>query len=78
MVIRCITAATSSDGTPDFHLSEITCTQSQYDNGDHYEAAKEQASEDGYEGDMVCFDGNDGSAFLFRHFQNDVWTQVTI
>lgn len=56
-IIRCIVACTNSAGTPDFYCVRVCCTQTDYDNGDHYEAAK--LASDRYEGPYVVFDEND-------------------
>lgn len=74
--VKTVTACTNSEGSPDFTFSVIRCTQDQYDEGDHYEAAKDQAREDGYEGEMVVFDENDianGPTWLIGFFE---WTSL--
>ena len=66
MKIRCVVACTNSEGTPDFFQCVVECTKEQYENGDHYDAARDFAREESYEGpDMVVFDEKDGPQFLF-------------
>ena len=67
MLVKVVVAATSADGTPDFFACCVECYQHQYDEGEHYDKAKEAAEDEGYEGPMVAFDENDGPAFLFEH-----------
>lgn len=64
MKIRCVVAATSTVG-PDFFGCEITCTEAQYDNGEHYECAADLACDAGYDSTCVVFDENDGPPWLF-------------
>lgn len=70
LTVKCVTAATQAGGGSGFHHCIVRCTQGQYNNGEHYEAAQFQASEDGYEeeSDMVTFDENDGPDWLFAKF----------
>jgi len=73
MIINMVVAANGFDG-PDLYFCKIECSQEQYDNGDHYERAKEAASDNGYEGPMVAFDQNDSPKALFNLFQWDTAT----
>lgn len=67
MDIKCVVAATNAQGSPDFYPVVVEVTQEQYDEGEHYEIAMGLATDQGYEGDMVVFDENDGPAFLFEN-----------
>lgn len=71
--IKVVVACTNANGEPDFTFCVVKHRQEQYDEGDHYDAAINQACENGYEGDMVCYDQNDGPAWLFEHFE---WTSI--
>ena len=62
MNIKCVVACRDSNGAPDLYALRIECTNEQYDNGDHYERAKEAVAENGYEASDIVFDEND-SAF---------------
>ncbi len=63
ITIKVIVLCTNSEGSPEFFTREIQCTQAQYDNGDHYDIAKEAAkSEEGYEEPMMAFDEKDWAA----------------
>ena len=64
--IRMIVASCNAIGEPDLFFCKVFASPKQVDNGDHYERAKQAASDDGYEGDMVAFDENDsaGKAML--------------
>lgn len=54
-----------ANGAPDVTFHTIECSQEQYDNGDHYDMAKDLAEEDGYE-PKIAFDENDPA---WRAFQ---------
>lgn len=72
MLIKCIVAGTSPDGRPDFFTTTILCRRAQFANGDHYESARSQAAEDGFEGEMVVFDERDGPSWLFEQLFDEV------
>ena len=74
ITIRVVVAATDKGGSPDFCPVVVHCTGEQYLDGDHYEAAKENAQERDYEGpDYVAFDEKDGPAWLFANVD---WTEA--
>ncbi len=56
--IKCAVACTNSNGEPDFYFVTVKCTDEQYENGDHYDRAKEEAEEAGYDPFLV-YDEND-------------------
>jgi hypothetical protein len=66
MHIRCAVACQGFDG-PAFYFCVVRCTRAQYDEGEHYEAAKDQAVLAGYDEPMVPFDEKDGPRWLFKH-----------
>jgi hypothetical protein len=67
MYIKVVVAcAANGNGQPDFFGTVITCTQADYESGIHYDLAKAQALEDGYEEPMIAFDENDGPDWLFE------------
>jgi hypothetical protein len=74
MFIKCVVACLNAEGASDFYFCKVECRQEQYDNGEHYNIAENQAWSEGYEGPMVTFDENDGPNFLFEHF---VWESAT-
>jgi hypothetical protein len=74
MKLRCAVAATTADGTPGFFFLRINCSNRDYNDGGHYDYAKEEAEEHGYEGEMVVFDENDGPEWLFADFPEDAPT----
>lgn len=57
--IKVAVIASDSWGTPTFLMSEHVVTEEEYDNGEHYERAKEEAGEMEYEGPMSAFDSRD-------------------
>lgn len=59
MKIQIIVCCTNSNGEPDALCLEHTCTQEQYDNGDHYDQVKAHAENLGYEGPFWVADEND-------------------
>ena len=74
MTVRCVTAGIMERGQPGLHLCKVQCDDDQYAEGEHYVAAREQAEEEGFGGEMVVFDEKDGPEFLFDHFD---WAAVT-
>ena len=49
MIMPCFVAAINSNGEPSFYFVKIDCTQEQFDNGNHYDAAMQKARDEGYE-----------------------------
>lgn len=82
MNIKCIVACYNANGESDFCFVKVECTQTQYNIGDHYEAAKTFAFDEGYEGTngkaetMIVFDENDaaGKSILDKF----VWKSASI
>jgi len=56
--IRCVVAAINSNGDPDFYFVKVKATEEQINNGDHYDAARESAEDEGYEA-LLTYDQND-------------------
>ena len=65
MIVKCIVATRNSFGEPDLFFVKVSCSETQYNEGWHYEAAKEKAEDEGYESYLV-YDENDsaGKAML--------------
>lgn len=57
--IKVAVIASDAMGSPTFLMSEHVVTQDEYDNGVHYERAKELAYDEEYEGPMSAFDSRD-------------------
>jgi hypothetical protein len=74
MTIKCVVAAMTTDG-PGFFACKVECTQSAYDNGEHYELAESAADDNGYDRPMLAFDENDGPDWLFDQFE---WDDVEV
>lgn len=60
MNIKCIVAATNSNGDPDLFFVIVSCTQEQQEEGEHYEVAKGAAEKQGYE-PYLAYDENDSA-----------------
>lgn len=67
MKIRCVVSCVTADGTPSFFPCEVEVTQEEYNNGSHYDMAKDMAFEADFEQCGVVYDENDGPTFLFAH-----------
>ena len=52
VAVACLNAA----GCSDFFVTQVNVSQEQYEEGIHYDVAKEKAEENGYEGPFVCYD----------------------
>ena len=63
--IRCIVAVNNSAGEPDLFFVKVRCSEEEYNNGDHYDAAKNYFDDEGFVPKIV-FDENDpgGRAML--------------
>lgn len=59
---KVIVLCTNANGAPEFHSCTPAVTQEQYDNGDHYDLAKENAEDNGYQEPMIAFDTSDQAA----------------
>ena len=59
MKIKCLVACANSNGEPELLRVTVECTQTEYDNGYHYDKAKEFAEGDGYESPVWVADEND-------------------
>jgi hypothetical protein len=73
MIIRVVLACHNASGAPDFTFVQVKCTPDAVAEGEHYETAKNWALAMDYEGPFVCFDENDGPAWLFQHF---IWDKA--
>mgnify|MGYP006296098541 CR=1 FL=1 len=73
MIVRMVVAGNGCDG-PDLYFCKVECDQEQYDEGEHYDRAKEAAQEYGLEAPLVAFDENDPPKPLFGLFQ---WKSAT-
>ncbi len=63
---RVVVACHNASGVPDFFAARVRATRAQYDDGEHYDAARGAALDAGHEGPCICFDERDGPGFLFR------------
>ena len=51
--LKCVVAGTNSNGSPDFYPVIVECTDDDIEHGRHYDAAKDDAAEHGYEPYLV-------------------------
>jgi hypothetical protein len=58
ITIRCVVAGLNSNGSPDFYFVRVRLTEEEYNEGAHYEAAKNDAEENGYEA-YLAYDERD-------------------
>ncbi len=76
MAVRVVVAAEDAYGNgPDLYFCKVQCRWKEYWNGDHYEAAKEQARKDNHEGMMVAIDEFDPPRPVFKLFE---WGTATL
>lgn len=63
MKLKCSVACLNGNGEPDLFFVTVECSEEQYNDGKHYEAANSHALDSGYE-PMLAYDENDpaGSA----------------
>jgi hypothetical protein len=72
--IKVIVAGYNASGDPDFFFCKVSCTQQQYNEGEHYDIANQAAEDEGYE-PAIAFDENDtaGKAIMDKF----VWESAT-
>jgi len=68
-----IVLATDAAGSPAFHTCMLEVTREQYNAGEHYEMAKENAAFNGYEEPMIAFDRNDEAGRQMRFGDEALW-----
>lgn len=73
--LKMVVAATNANGEPDLFFCKVICSEEQYQEGRHYDAAKRKAEQEGYEGQMVAFDERDPPKRLFDLF---VWNSAEV
>jgi hypothetical protein len=56
----------NSEGEPEFHTCTPAVTHEQLTNGEHYERAKDNAADNGFEEPMIAFDATDQAAKELR------------
>lgn len=76
LIIRVVVAGYGCDG-PDLYPCKIRCTAAQYDEGEHYDVAKQSAEDAALEGTMVAIDEYDPPKKLFTLFDWDKAPVVT-
>lgn len=57
-IIRCVVSTLNSNGSPDFYFVRVRLTEEEYNDGAHYEAAKNDAEANGYEA-YLAYDEQD-------------------
>lgn len=73
MEIKCVVACINASGEHGVFPVIVTCSQDQYEEGKHYDAAEDEAAARGYEPRLV-FDENDPG---FCYFLNSIdWHAV--
>lgn len=72
--VNCLVACHNANGVPVLWPVTVTGEKEQMDEGEHYEAAKKAADEQGYEGPFVVFDEFDTCSFGgINLFTMDIW-----
>lgn len=59
---KVVVLCTNANGDPSFHTCTPSVTKAGIEEGEHYELAKENARDNGYEGPMLAFDSMDEAA----------------
>lgn len=71
---KLIVAATNANGEPDFFFCKVRCTGEQYDNGEHYDKAKDAAEDEGYEAYLAIDENDPAGRAILDHF---VWESAS-
>jgi hypothetical protein len=76
MKIKCIVPAFNASGEPDFFFCIVECTEEQYNDGQHYKVAREEADSEGYEEVGLVYDERDsGGKAILNCFE---WESATV
>lgn len=70
MLVKCVVACRDASGCPTFFPCSVSVSQDDYDDGAHYDIAKNEAGDYGYEFGLaaIVYDENDGPEWLFEQF----------
>lgn len=75
---KCVISSHNGQGEPEMLCCVVLCTRDERDNGEHYDAARNYASERDYECDGIVYDEGDGPDWLFEHFDWDTAARVSV
>lgn len=75
---KVVVAAVNAAGSPDFFFCKVNCLPADYNEGIHYEIAKQAAKENGYEKPMVAFDELDAPCPGHDFFSLFVWDSASL
>lgn len=62
--IKVAVACRNANGSPDFYITTVSVSQTDYALGEHYTVAEEHAEEAGYEGPFLSFDDSEHGAII--------------
>ncbi len=78
MIVRCMVAAINPNGDADFYFVKVDCTEEQYDLGEHYDAAENQAIKEYYEPKLTFDEFESAGKAIVEHFEWDTATTINI
>jgi hypothetical protein len=78
MIVRCMVAAINSSGDADFYFVKVDCSEEQYELGEHYDAAENQAVKEGYETKLTFDEFESAGKAIVDHFEWDSATTILI
>jgi len=73
--IKMMAAVVNASGEPDFFFCKVKCNDDEIDNGEHYDAARALAEEEGYEVRLV-YDQMDSGGQAIQHIF--CWDSATL
>ncbi len=73
--LKMIVAAVNAAGEPDFFFCKVNCSESEIDDGEHYEAARTLADEEGFETRLVFDERDSGGRAILDVFE---WASATV
>jgi hypothetical protein len=71
--VKVMVLCTGADGSPSFYFCRARLTKEDYDEGKHYDLAKEKAASEGYEDPMMAFDESDNAGRQLRDSSTRDW-----
>lgn len=64
-IIRCGVVGSNANGSPDVFYVKVSCTEEQYENGDHYKVASTHVEEEhSFEPSITIDENDDGKAVI--------------
>ena len=78
MIVRCMVAAVNSNGDADFYFVKVDLSEDQYNLGEHYDVAENEAIKEDYEPNLTFDEFESAGKAIVEHFEWDTATTINI